>query len=98
MAALPVRDTYRNLRISATQFGRNFTEPLFLSTLCVCIAGGVYPYMLCLLPVVPYLFYRRHVLDGKGVMAFLLAIAVFAVYYALLVWLEWIPNDLKQWF
>ncbi len=54
--------------------------------------------MLCLLPVVPYLFYRRHVLDGKGVMAFLLAIAVFAVYYALLVWLEWIPNDLKQWF
>ena len=54
--------------------------------------------MLCLLPVVPYMFFRRHVLDRKGVMAFLLAIVLFAIYYSLFVWLGWIPNDLKAWF
>ena len=95
---LPVRETYRNLRVSAAQFGRNFTESVFFSTLLLCVAGGVYPYMLCLLPVIPYLFHRRHVLDGKGLLAFVLAIAVFAIYYALLITLGWIENDILNWF
>ena len=90
LSVLPVREAYRSLRISATQFGRNFTEQIFLSTLLLTIAGGVYPYILCLLPLPLYLFYRRHILDARGVWAWALAIAIFALYYFVLKSLHWI--------
>ena len=92
LAALPVREAFRSLRISATQFGRDFTEQIFLSSILLTIAGGVYPYILCLLPLVLYLFHRRHILDARGVWAWLLAIALFCLYYGLLIRLGWISN------
>ncbi|MCR4663850.1 MAG: hypothetical protein K5660_00610 [Paludibacteraceae bacterium] len=85
LAVLPVRESYRSLRISATQFGRDYTERVFMSSLLVSVAGCIYPYMTFLLPVVPYLFLRKHIFDVKGFWAFVSAIAIVAVYFCIAV-------------
>lgn len=98
LAALPVREAYRSLRISATQFGRDYTEQVFLSSLLMSVAGAVYPYFVFLLPLVPYLFHRRHILDAKGVWAFLTAVAVVALYLWIAVRLGWTQNPFEIFF
>ncbi len=98
LAALPVRETYRSLRISATQFGRDYTEQVFLCTLSVSVAGCIYPYLVFLLPLVPYLFHRRHILDTKGVWAFLIAVSVIALYFFIVVRIGWTDNPFTVYF
>ncbi|MBP5477064.1 MAG: hypothetical protein J6Y00_05200 [Paludibacteraceae bacterium] len=98
LAALPVREAYRSLRISATQFGRDYTEQVFLSTLSVAVSGCIYPYLAFLLPLVPYLFHRRHILDAKGVWAFVIAVAVVALYFCIAMRLGWMANPFLIYF
>lgn len=98
LAVLPVRETYRSLRISATQFGRDYTEQMFMSSLLLAVAAFIYPYFVFLLPVLPYLFYRRHILDAKGMWAFLLAVAVVALYGWIVIRLGWIKEPFTIFF
>lgn len=98
LAVLPVREAYRSLRISATQFGRDYTEQVFLSSLLVAVSGAVYPYFVFLLPLVPYIFYRRHILDTKGIWAFLIAAAVVALYMCIIIGLGWTDNPFPVYF
>ncbi|GEM_PF-1700252 len=98
LAVLPVREAYRSLRISATQFGRDYTENVFLCSLLVAIAGSIYPYLLSLLPVALYLFYRRHILDNKGVLAFITAVLIVALYTFIIIRLKWVQNPFILYF
>ena len=98
LSVLPVREAYRSLRISAAQFGRDYTEQVFLSTLLTTVAGSIYPYLLSLLPGVLYLFYRKHILDTKGVLAFVTALLIVALYTYLLIRVGWIVNPFTLFF
>lgn len=83
-AWFPVRSAYRLLR-TGDIWNKGTVEEIFLSSLLVSLAGACYIYALVFLPVVWLLFARRHLLNVKGLLASLTAVALVALYYALAV-------------
>lgn len=64
----------------------------------MAIAGSIYPYLAFLVPIVLYLFSRRHILDTKGVLASIIAILIVALYTFILIYLKWVENPFTLYF
>jgi hypothetical protein len=92
LAWLPVRKAKRLLR-TGDIWNKGAVEEVFLSSLLVSVAGAVYIFAIVFLPVVWWLFGRRHLLDGRCFLASLTALLLVAIYYALFVFLGVIRFD-----
>ncbi len=79
VAVFPVRKAYGMLR-NGDVWVRGTVEEVFLSSLLVAVAAAVYPFAGVGIPVLWYVFVRKHLISGKGFCASLIAIFLVALY------------------